>query len=134
MCAHLKNTQNLLQTGFFQKSLLIFWDLSTFRGIQVTKKSKFYILVVACISTGAVTMYILDNYDTLSAILALMKLQCSYGRITHISGDAGSNLLEGNINLPLVGEEGKKLFDLMTSLGAPRGPNLEIMSKEELEV
>ena len=64
-------------------------------------------------------MYILDNYDTLSAILALMKLQCSYGRITHITGNAGSNLLEGNINLPLIGEEGKKLFDLMTSYRCP---------------
>ena len=64
-------------------------------------------------------MYILDNYDTLSAILALMKLQCSYGKITHISGDTGSNLLGGNINLPLVREEGKKLFDLMTSYRCP---------------
>ena len=64
-------------------------------------------------------MYILDNYDTLSAILALMKLQCSYGKITHISADAGTNLLESNLNLPLIGEEGKKLFDLMNSYRCP---------------
>ena len=70
------------------------------------KRNKYYILVVACISTGAITMYILDNYDTLSAILALMKLQCSYGKITHITADAGTNLLESNINLPLKEEEG----------------------------
>ena len=83
------------------------------------KRNKYYILVVACISTCAITMYILDNYDTLSAILALMKLQCSYGKITHISADAGTNLLESNLNLPLIGEEGKKLFNLITSYRCP---------------
>ena len=37
--------------------------------ISDRKTNKFYVLVVACISTGAVAMYLLDSYSTLSAVL-----------------------------------------------------------------
>ena len=76
-------------------------------------------MVIVCILTGAICLYLVDKYDTTSTILALIKLQATYGPIKHMSADSGTQLLADNVDLKVVGKVGGKLFNFLTTYRAP---------------
>ena len=62
-----------------------------------------------------------------------MKLQGTYGKIKHISADAGSQMLPENLDLSVVGKEGEKLFGFISSYRAPARSQYRNYSESKME-
>ena len=78
-------------------------EAKTFPGSR--KTYKMYPLIVRCIETTSIWAVAMEDATTKEVVKALLRLEVRYGKIKGISRDAGSNLLQGNLN-PLLKFEG----------------------------
>ena len=60
------------------------------------KTTKIYPLIVRCLDTGCVAGVIMESMESKSVINDLLRIQMRFGKISKISEDQGTNLLELN--------------------------------------
>ena len=96
-------------------------EAKTFPGSR--KTYKIFPLIVKCIETAAIWAVAMEGATTQDVVKALLRLEVRYGEIKGISRDAGSNLLQGNINPPLVIRKDesaqRRLFGLIKEYTCP---------------
>ena len=98
-----KNTINA--TAFTDISIDMLGSIEAKTFPKSRKTYKIYPLLVKCIQTGAVLTVAMEDATTKEVIKGLLRLEIRYGEIHGISRDAGTNLLEGNVNPELAHQE-----------------------------
>ena len=96
-------------------------EAKTFPGSR--KTYKMYPLIVKCIETASIWAVAMEAATKKEVVKALLRLEVRYGEIREISRDAGSNLLQGNLNPMLKSEEAeqaeKRLFGVVKEYTCP---------------
>ena len=95
-----KNTLNAI--AFYDISIDMLGSIEAKTFPQSRKTYKIHPLLVKCIQTGAVWTVAMEDTTTKEVIKGLLRLEVRYREINGISRDAGSNLLESNINPELM--------------------------------
>ena len=96
-------------------------EAKTFPGSR--KTYKIFPLIVKCIETASIWAVAMEGATTKDVVKALLRLEVRYGEIKGISRDAGSNLLQGNLNPLLMPDKAepaeRRLFGMVKEYTCP---------------
>lgn len=88
--------------AFFNSQVDIFGPFSSFSYANKRATIKIWFVIFCCCTTGAVDIKVMEDYSTISFILAFTRFSCRVGYPKKLLPDAGSQLVKGCETMKMV--------------------------------